>query len=188
MVVVAGVGPNAADWPGRQFVKGHLHTHSMGVSRDVGSETKERPRVSMTWVLQRWKMSQKWMDGSCSCGFYKAIGKNRYPPAQHAVLVHLFVVYSESKDWRACLHNSSSSSVIRTWCTLTLLMTLHMVDIVQDGYFLQKLSLFFQLHRLFFSTFGIEPPPSIDFSGQWCRPESEKLFFFNHFNLLYSII
>ena len=43
---------------------------------------------------------------------------------------------------------------------------IHMVDIVQDGYFLQKLSLFCQLHRLFLSTFGIEPPPSIDFSGQ----------------------
>ena len=42
----------------------------------------------------------------------------------------------------------------------------HMVEISQDGYFLQKLSLFFQLHRLFLSTFGIEPPPSIDFSGQ----------------------
>ena len=67
-------------------------------------------------------------------------------------------------------------------------LCLYMVDIVQDGYFLQKLSLFFQLHRLFLSTFGIEPPPSIDFSGQWCRPQSVKLILFNHINLLYSII
>ena len=54
--------------------------------------------------------------------------------------------------------------------------------------FSPKVVTFFQLHWLFFSTFGIEPPPSIDFSGQWCRPESVKLIFFNHFNLLYSII
>ena len=52
-------------------------------------------------------------------------------------------------------------------CTkLIFKLNAYMVDIVQDGYFLQKLSLIFQLHRLFLSTFGIEPPPSIDFSGQ----------------------
>ena len=49
-----------------------------------------------------------------------------------------------------------------------------MVDIVLDGYFPQKLSLFFQLRRLIMSTFCIESPVSIDLPGQSCLPESEK--------------
>ena len=53
----------------------------------------------------------------------------------------------------------------------------YMVGYSQDGYFFRKLSLFFQLHRLFFSTFGVESPASIDISCQSCRQGSAKLIF-----------
>ena len=97
-----------------------------------------------------------------------------------AIIIRWFVTVS---PWfvKNCPH--ATISFLRWFCTLK-----HMVDIALDGYFLQKLSLFFQLYRLFFSTFGIEPPPSIDFSCQWCRPQSVKLIVFNRINLLYSII
>ena len=65
--------------------------------------------------------------------------------------------------------------VLHDYVTLVFPWVLHMVEISQDGYFLQKLSLFFQLQRQFLSTFGIEPPPTIDFSGQSCRRQSVKL-------------
>ena len=50
----------------------------------------------------------------------------------------------------------------------------YMVDIFLDGYFPQKLSLFFKLQRLIMSTFCIESPVSIDSPGQSCLPESGK--------------
>ena len=53
----------------------------------------------------------------------------------------------------------------------------HMGQIVLDGYFPQKLSLFFQLQQLFLSTFGVESPASFDISGQSCRQGSAKLIF-----------
>ena len=53
----------------------------------------------------------------------------------------------------------------------------HMVEISQDGYFLQKLSLFFQLQRLIMSTFCIESTVSIDSPGQSCLPELGKSSF-----------
>ena len=52
-----------------------------------------------------------------------------------------------------------------------------MVGYSQDGYFFQKLSLFFQLQQLFLSTFGLESPASINISGQSCRQGSPKLIF-----------
>ena len=72
------------------------------------------------------------IDGRCSCGLYKTIGKNQYPDdgdlyphLSSACCYGTSVVHRGSKDWHVCLHNSSGS-VIRTWCTLTLLMTPHM--------------------------------------------------------------
>ena len=53
----------------------------------------------------------------------------------------------------------------------------YMGQIVLDGYFPQKLSLFFQLQQLFLSTFGVESPASINISGQSCRQGSPKLIF-----------
>ena len=52
-----------------------------------------------------------------------------------------------------------------------------MVEISQDGYFSQKLSLFFQLQRLIRSTSCIESFVSIDSPGQSCLPESGKTSF-----------
>ena len=65
--------------------------------------------------------------------------------------------------------------VLHDYVTLVFPWVLHMVEISQDGYFLQKLSLFCQLQRLFFNTFCIESLASIGFSGQSYRPESRKL-------------
>ena len=53
----------------------------------------------------------------------------------------------------------------------------YMVEISQDGYFLQKLSLFFQLQRLIMSTFCIESTVSIASPGQSCLPELGKSSF-----------
>ena len=56
--------------------------------------------------------------------------------------------------------------------------TIHyMVGISQDGYFPQKLSLFFKLWRLFLDTFCIESFVSIGFSGQSGQRQSGKLIF-----------
>ena len=105
--------------------------------QDVGSETSEGTSVSITWVVQQYKMHcflcptngwtlQLWI-------VYTTIGKNQYPHggdlcpySSLACCNGTSEVHRESKDWHASLHNSSSS-VIRTWRTLTLLMTPHML-------------------------------------------------------------
>ena len=123
--IEVGVGSNATDWPGRQFVKGH-HTHS----RDVGGETEGFPQHGSCnngngfprngWMeAQLWIVKRDWQESitPSQCRFL--------PHSSQAYCGGKVVVSWESKDWHACLHNSSS--VIRTWCTLTLLMTPHML-------------------------------------------------------------
>ena len=92
--------------------------HTWGVSREV------KPRVLQMmenafhlpemdgWKLQLWIVKCDWQES--------------ITPSECRFLASMWcrggvVVNRESKDWHACLH--SSSSVIRTWCTLTLLMT-----------------------------------------------------------------
>ena len=121
-VVEVGVGYQLTG-PGRQFVKGHhTLTHTVwGVSVEVKLrvlQMLENAQLSTYlpemdgWKLQLWIVKGDWQES--------------ITPSECRFLASMWcrggvVVNRESKDWHACLH--SSSSVIRTWCTLTLLMT-----------------------------------------------------------------
>ena len=99
----------------------HTHTHTVW-GGECGSETEglandgkctafHLPEMD-GWKLQLWIVKGDWQES--------------ITPSECRFLASMWcrggvVVNRESKDWHACLH--SSSSVIRSWCTLTLLMT-----------------------------------------------------------------